>query len=216
MFPSKPGFKFCLLLRYGNLSLYDRKYQSDQNPERTQPMRSPHRKPWGRPLVWPHLIVSEKNAYCVLFRTCSWRPHVHGCPPTIHFVLLVWERLSTSNQNGGYHDMSLKGKFVWLLFFVASNCRRFRSFLDILCKGRNIYTQTSRLDAMKLSYKKEDTAHSRIGLQTYLHTAVHTLLTWLTLSYKASLQVSHKTKDKPKNYIKVFKMTQYMKTAGRL
>ena len=33
MFPSKPGFKFFLSL--GNLSLYDRKYQSDQNPERT-------------------------------------------------------------------------------------------------------------------------------------------------------------------------------------
>lgn len=29
---------------------------------------------------------------------------------------------------------------------------------------------------MKFSYKKEDTAHSRIELQTFLHTAVHTLL----------------------------------------
>ena len=53
---------------------------------------------------------------------------------------------------------------------------------------------------MKFSYKKEDTAHSRIELKTFLHTAVHTLLRWLTLSYKAILQVSHKTKNKPKNY----------------
>ena len=29
---------------------------------------------------------------------------------------------------------------------------------------------------------------------------------WLTLSYKASLQVSHKTKKKPGNYTKVFKL----------
>ena len=40
------------------------------------------------------------------------RAHVHGCPPTIHFVFFVRERLSTSNQNGGYLDMSLKVKFV--------------------------------------------------------------------------------------------------------
>ena len=148
-FPRNRGSSF--FFPFGNLSLCDRKYQSDQNPERTQPERFPHRKPWGRPLLWPHLIVFEKNAYCVLFRTCSWRPHVHGCPPTIHFLLLVWEGLGTSNQNGGYHDMSLKVKFIWLFFFVASNCRRFRRFLDLLCKGRNIYTQTSRLDALKFS-----------------------------------------------------------------
>ena len=73
----------------------------------------------------------------------SFVSHVHGCPPTIHFVFVVRERLSTSNQNGGYLDMSLKVKFVWLLFFAASSCRRFRRFLDHLCKGRNVYTQTS-------------------------------------------------------------------------
>ena len=63
--------------------------------------------------------------------------------------------------------MSLKVKFVWLSFefFAASRCRRFRRFLDHLCKGRNVYTQTSRLDAMKLSYIKEDAAHSRIDLK---------------------------------------------------
>ena len=39
-------------------------------------------------------------------RTCT------DCPPTIHFVFAVRERLSTSNENGGYHDVSLKVKFV--------------------------------------------------------------------------------------------------------
>ena len=84
-----------------------------------------------------------------------------------HNSLRVRERLSTSNQNGAYHDMSLKVKFVWLSFefFAASRCRRFRRFLDHLCKGRNVYTQTSRLDAVKLSYIKEDAAHSRIDLK---------------------------------------------------
>ena len=90
---------------------------------------------------------------------------MHGCPPTIHFVFVVRERLSTSNQNGGYLDMSLKVKFFWLLFFAASSCRRFRSFLDHLCKGRNVYTQTSKLYAMKLSYIREDAAHSRIEFE---------------------------------------------------
>ena len=50
---------------------------------------------------------------------------------------------------------------------------------------------------MKLSCKKEDIAHSRID--TYFINATNT--------YKASLQVSHKTKIKPKINIKVFKMT---------
>ena len=116
-FPRNRGSSF--FFPFGNLSLCDRKYQSDQNPERTQPERFPHRKPWGRPLLWPHLIVFEKNAYCVLFRTCSWRPHVHGCPPTIHFLLLVWEGLSTSNQNGGYHGLSDFSSSL-LLIVVAS------------------------------------------------------------------------------------------------
>ena len=93
---------------------------------------------------------------------------MHSCPPTIHFVFVVRERLSTSNQNGGYLDMSLKVKFFWLLFFAASSCRRFRSFLDHLCKGRNVYTQTCKLYAMKLSYIKEDAAHSRIDFKKRL------------------------------------------------
>ena len=109
--------------------------------------------------------VTAPDSLKVSFRTCNWRPHVHGCPPTIHFVFVVRERLSTSNQNGGYFDMSLKVKFVWLLFFAASSCRRFRRFLDHLCKGRNVYTQRSKLYAMKLSYIKEHAAHSRIDLK---------------------------------------------------
>ena len=101
---------------------------------------------------------------------------MHGCPPTIHFVFVVRERLSTSNQNGGYLDMSmsLKVKFVCLLFFAASSCRRFRSFLDHLCKGRNVYTQTSKLYAMKLPYIKEDAAHSRIDVKNTKN-SVHVL-----------------------------------------
>ena len=87
--------------------------------------------------------VTAPDSLKVSFRTCNCRPHVHRCPPTIHFVFVVRERVSTSNQNGGYFDMSLKVKFVWLLFFAASSCRRFRRFLDHLCKGRNVYTQTS-------------------------------------------------------------------------
>ena len=55
-------------------------------------------------------------------------------------------------------DPILKVKFVLLFLFAASSCLRFRRFLDLLCKGRNVYTQTSRLDAMKLS----EAAHSRI------------------------------------------------------
>ena len=109
--------------------------------------------------------VTAPDSLKVSFRTCNCRPHVHRCPPTIHFVFVVRERLSTSNQNGGYNDMSLKVKFVWLLFFAASSCRRFRRFLDHLCKGRNVYTQRSKLYAMKLSYIKEDAAHSRIDLK---------------------------------------------------
>ena len=42
------------------------------------------------------------------------------------------------------------------------------------------------------------------------HTYIHTLLTWLTLSYKASLQVSHKTKNKPRNHIKLHKIIKLL------
>ena len=63
------------------------------------------------------------------------------------------------------HDMSLKVRFVWVFFFAASSCRRFRRFLDHLCKDKNAYPQTTSLDAMKLSYIKEDAVHSRIDLK---------------------------------------------------
>ena len=43
------GFKFFFPL--GNLSLCDRKHESDQNPERPQPMLFPRGEPWGRGLV---------------------------------------------------------------------------------------------------------------------------------------------------------------------
>ena len=49
------GFKFFFPL--GNLSLCDRKHESDQNPERPQPMLFPRGEPWGRGLVWPPLMT---------------------------------------------------------------------------------------------------------------------------------------------------------------
>ena len=51
----RTGFKFFFPL--GNLSLCDRKHESDQNPERPQPMLFPREDPWGRGLVWPLLMT---------------------------------------------------------------------------------------------------------------------------------------------------------------
>ena len=53
-FPAKPGSSF--VFRLGNLSLSNRKHESDQNPERPQPKLFSHGKPWERRLVWPNLI----------------------------------------------------------------------------------------------------------------------------------------------------------------
>ena len=62
--------------------------------------------------------VTAPDSLKVSFRRCNWRPHVHSCPPTIHFVFVVRERLSTSNQNGGYLDMTLKVLKVFLASFL--------------------------------------------------------------------------------------------------
>ena len=87
IFPTNRGSSF--FFPFGNLSqLYDRKYESDHpNPSyfpmgKTSSMTAPAFPPF-------------RLARAAGRRTCS------DCPPTIHFVLLVRERLSTSNQNGG-------------------------------------------------------------------------------------------------------------------
>ena len=62
--------------------------------------------------------------------------------------------------------------FYWELilsdfFFIASGCRRFRRFLDLLCKGRNVYTQTCKVVCreiiLKDSRRRRRWKGSRVG-----------------------------------------------------
>ena len=75
MFPSKPGLSF--LFSFGNLSLYDRTYESDQNPERSQPKRFPHRKALGKTcnVTAPDGFKRMPSAFC--FARAVGGPHVH-------------------------------------------------------------------------------------------------------------------------------------------
>ena len=59
---------------FGNLSLCDRKHESDQNPERTQAKLFPHWEPWGRRLGWLHLISFRK----VTLRFLIWTNKGNG------------------------------------------------------------------------------------------------------------------------------------------
>ena len=64
------------------------------------------------------LVISPKEALrktVFRFARADAGRHVHGLPPNpiIPFAFVVRERLSTSNQNGGYHEhVLLRTNFV--------------------------------------------------------------------------------------------------------